>query len=221
MPVTALLSPSNVHAEAAMIVNDLSRQPAPASAPPALDASRSVTLVWYDVEALWPSGPDAVAEQLAGFFRGTPLTLAWRMGQLGVGSGDSGTEVPVVLLRADPSPGRARALGATRRGGAAPRAIWLFLDPLRATLGQPVRGALDAADARQLARPLARVIAHELVHALAPGHGHTTSGLLKHSFARRELLREPSPAELQHARRWLERREVVYTGSSRAEPERD
>jgi hypothetical protein len=186
-------------------------QPLVAVPPEPPGSSRRVTLVWYDIEALLPSGLDAVAGQVEAFFREARLALSWREGVLGVSARDSeGLEVPVVLLGADPAPGRRRALGATRDGGPAPRPLWIFLDPLWRTLGEKARrGAFSATDMERLARPLARVIAHELVHSLAPGHGHALSGLMRHSFTRSELLREASPVDLDLVRGWLESAEIV------------
>ena len=178
--------------------------PLVASPPEALGPARRVTLVWYDVEARFPSGLDAVSRRVTAFCGAAGLDLTWRKGELGVGVGESETrEVPITLLSADPAPGPRPALGATRAGGPAPRPVWIFLDPLWTTLGQePRRGALTAQDVSYLARPLARVIAHELVHSLGPGHEHASSGLMKRSFSKGDLLSEGNPGDLDLVLGW-------------------
>jgi hypothetical protein len=165
-----------------------------AEAPPA--NGPAVSLVWFDPQEALPAGFDAMQQEVESIFRGMGVHVTWTRGGLGTSFGEGKVpevpEIPVILLPGDPVKTRRerRVMGLVIRDQEPNRAIWLFLDNVRWTLGQSAsRGkALSNGEAGELGRALARVVAHEVVHAITPDEPHAQAGLMHHSMNRAFLV---------------------------------
>lgn len=180
-----------------------------------------VRLAWFDPLRALPGGFEAASREVTRIFRGLGVDVSWRLGRPGeereIVSPD---EVPVILLREDPS-GRAAGpgvLGLVRRRQAPPRGAWVFVSEVELLLCPPsLRGELDGARQRRLL-PLAvaRVVAHEVVHAIVPEEPHSGDGLMQSTLDRASLVGQRAPVDARCARALLN--ELV---ASRTEPSAD
>ena len=146
-------------------------------------------LAWFDVHGAAPFAYDSVTGEVARLLQGLGAQVAWRQAEAGGASGADETQV--ILLASPPSsPSLSpRTMGATPKDRSI-KAIWVFVPNVAWTLGMPARPELwSQRQRRELARALGRVITHELVHALAPDHPHST-GLMNSTLGRDALLRE-------------------------------
>lgn len=145
-----------------------------------------LALVFYDPQGSLPRGFEGFAAEVQAIFRSLGVEASWRVG--GTYGGSPIPEVPVILLARDPVKGRsgARVMGLVLRDQAPQRAVWLFMDAVRSSLGY--RPGEDGGDVGSVARALARVAAHEIVHAVAPDEPHAAEGLMRHSLDKRFLL---------------------------------
>jgi hypothetical protein len=169
-----------------------------------------VSLFWFDPTRLLPDGFETVRQEVASIFRDIGVDVRWTIGGLGTtyGGGD-GPEVPVILLPRDPAPARQgqRIMGLVIRNQEPNRAVWVFADTVRWTLGFDVRGRREPGplDAQETALAVARVVAHEVVHALAPDEPHSRRGLMSHSLNRQFLLGHRAAVEPRCAAAFLSR----------------
>lgn len=208
----ALMAAAGAAAERRDIEADLSPArslAAPPSAAPAAVGPR-VALLWFDPRESLPGGFETVREEVVSIFRGIGVDVRWTLGGLGTVFGDSDVpEIPVILLPEDPAPSRAdrRIMGLVIRNQAPSRAVWVFLDSVRWTLGHDLRRRSKAAsgEIHEAALAVARVVAHEVVHAIAPEEPHARGGLMSHSLNRRFLLGQRAPVDPQCAAAFLTR----------------
>jgi hypothetical protein len=169
-----------------------------APAHPGEDLARpaDLALVWFDPSGALPHGFEALSGEVQRIFRGLGVEASWRVG--GVYGGSEIPEVPVILLPRDPARRRQgqRIMGLVMAEQEPQRAVWLFLESVRVTLGLPPRPRpLEPALEGPLARALARVAAHEVIHAIAPDAPHARDGLMRHSLDRRFLLGAKAPID--------------------------
>lgn len=145
-----------------------------------------LALVFYDPQGVLPRGFEGFAAEVQAIFRGLGVEASWRVG--GTYGGSAIPEVPLILLARDPVEGRrgTRIMGLVMRDQTPQRAVWLFLNAVRFSLGYPQGEA--GGDVGSVARALARVAAHEIVHAVAPDEPHAADGLMRHSLDKRFLL---------------------------------
>jgi hypothetical protein len=145
-----------------------------------------LSLVWYDPSGALADGFPALADEARSIFRSLGVEASWRVG--GAYGGAAIPEVPVILLVHDPMKRRRpeRVLGLVVPDQEPQRAVWVFLENLRLTLGSPA--SLDPRGVDALGRALGRVVAHEVVHAIAPDAPHAGDGLMRHALSRNFLL---------------------------------
>jgi hypothetical protein len=126
------------------------------------------------------------------------VSLLGRMGIRGtVREGDArsvsaGSEITVVILPRR-SPGARldhRVMGATHRVREGVRAIWVYAEPIGATLGLDLARQHEwpRPDRREFGIALGRVVLHELVHAITPDRPHVKGGLMAERMGRPLLL---------------------------------
>ena len=149
----------------------------------------AVSLFWFDPREALPAGHDAMQREVESIFRAMGVRVTWTRGGLGTMYGERKVpEIPVILLPRDPAGTRRdrRVMGLVIRDQEPRRAVWLFLDNVRWTLGQNtgLGKGLSKREAGELGRALARVVAHEVVHAIAPDEPHAHDGLMRHSLNR-------------------------------------
>lgn len=146
-----------------------------------------LSLVWYDPSSDLEDAFPALADEVRSIFRGLGVEASWRIG--GTFGGAAMPEVPVILLRKDPMGHRRseRVLGLVIPDQEPQRAVWVFLESVRLTLGLG-RGPLAPTQADALGRALGRVVAHEVIHAIAPDAPHTGDGLMRHALSKDFLL---------------------------------
>lgn len=177
--------------------------------------ARSVTLRLVDVDqCLSPAEFVSMSDEVTALFRALGLDVAWSRDDPGIGFDTSeGVEVPVILLRRPPpnqSPGN--ILGLVAHVDTPPSPIWIFTGNIRWALGQTGRAPSEA-DGRELAAAIGHVVAHELVHALAPRHPHSTSGLMGPTLNRQSLLTERTTLDKGWARSLHEGLAALWGGA--------
>ncbi len=129
---------------------------------------------------------------------------------------DEGVVVPVIARRRQPRGlSRDRIMGLVLRDHALPSPVWVFVDNVGSTLGR--RGA--APDGRELGVAVGRVVAHEVIHALAPGHPHSRTGLMAGMLGRAALL-GPRPLPEPSCARWVAQG-LAILGARRSTVEQD
>jgi len=202
----------------------------PGNPPP---AGPLVQILWFDPSRALPEGLDLVRPEVDGIFHGIGVELRWTLGGLGTVYGESDVpEVPVILLPDDPDRSRRerRVMGLVMRNQEPTRAIWVFTNAVRWTLGHDPRAADTPTEAEreELALAVARVVAHEVVHAIAPDEPHSRKGLMSHRLNRGFLLGRGAPVDTQCAAAFLSRlaallarRDATPTASLRAAPFRE
>jgi hypothetical protein len=178
----------------------------PGSRPGTDPRPADLTLVFFDPAGVLRTGFEPLAEEVRSIFRGLGVEVSWRAD----GSyGESPIpEVPVILLERRPGrrPGPERIMGLVMRDQQPQRAVWLFAENVRFTLGRPGRpGPPDPELDLSLARALARVAAHEIVHAMAPDEPHASEGLMRHALGKKFLLGAQAPIDARCARTFLAR----------------
>jgi hypothetical protein len=142
-----------------------------------------IRLVWFDPVNCLPAGFLVVAEEVRAIFRNLGTTIAWRVGG-NYGEGPI-PEIPIILLAEEPGlKGRSGpVMGLVRLTADPVRAVWVFLNPIRAGLGEE-----PSFSGPSLARAVARIVAHEVVHAVVPDEPHASKGLMRHALGRKFLL---------------------------------
>ena len=188
-------------------------------APMPTSSTGDVRLVWFDPMALFPDGVGRVGDEVTRLFRGLGVRVRWESGADGAVLGDGeGVEIPLILLPSDPMPGRAsrRVMGLVPKSSPGLRAVWVFLDNVRWTLGHHPRArTMSAREGEEVGLALARVVAHEVVHAVAPDAPHTEGGLMHHSLDRGFLLGAQAPVDPRCTQAFLRKlaESVVPAGS--------
>jgi hypothetical protein len=166
----------------------------PGRIPAAPGPARSSALVLVLFDSLpTPVVPFPIlAREVEAIFREIGVEVTWRQGGPGKGCEDGPVpELPVIVLPADPRPGREgeHAMGLVIRDQQPRHAIWVFLSGVRWALGQPsLPGFADARRLQEIGLAVARVVAHEVVHAIAPEQPHTRGGLMNPALNRAFLL---------------------------------
>jgi hypothetical protein len=172
----------------------------------ALPRPADLHLVWFDPTNSLAEGFEIVAADVQSIFRGLGVESTWRVGG---GYGEApGPEVPVILLARDPLARRVpqRVLGLVLRDQEPQRAVWLFLENVRFTLGHSGKKRRpEARRAAQLARAVARVAAHEIIHAIAPDEPHAETGLMRHALDRHFLTAERASIDARCAASFVTR----------------
>ncbi len=166
-----------------------------ASGVPSADLPRrapGLTLYFFDVHNQLDGQFCELAAETSAIFREMGVELTWRQGGLGTTYGNSGApEIPIIVLDTPPKgvANGANVLGLVPRNTAGSKAIWIFVDNLRSTLGS----TLDTP--RGLGLAAGRVVAHEVVHTLAPDLPHTKDGLMRHALSRTALTEPVRPLQ--------------------------
>ena len=147
-----------------------------------------LNLVWYDPSLTLPSGFLLVSQEVERIFDRLGVRVAWRVGGT-YGEGEI-PEIPIIALPKDPRRARQadRIMGLVVRNQEPGRAVWVFLEAIRATIEEPLASEVDPEATRATARAVARVVAHEVVHAVAPDEPHAFQGLMRHALDRGFLL---------------------------------
>lgn len=149
---------------------------------------RRLTVVFVDVErALSPLAAASLRDETVRSLRAAGVELEWLRAE--AEQTFDGTTYKLLLLRRAPAGLRERcAMGSVISGVDAPRAAWLYLDSVLATLRMPAQPErLGLRQARDLGLALGKVAAHELVHAVAPELPHTRAGLMAAQMGRTML----------------------------------
>jgi hypothetical protein len=152
--------------------------------------THQLSIAWFDPTNAVGDMGEAIGAELRSLFRRLSTDIEWRRVEAGEVI-PAEADIPVILLREDPSRERRdrRIMGLVPKTNDAP-SIWVFVGPVRRTLGLPSQSsARDAAEG--LARAVGRVVAHEILHVIAPEVPHARLGLMHHSLNRAVLL---SPA---------------------------
>jgi len=142
------------------------------------DGRAGLHLVWFDVSRAAPGAFDAASAEVSSLMDKAGIPVNWRRARSG---NLFAHELGVIVL--DVRPPRVGlggdVLGATRRTAGAPRAVWIYLPNILATLRRHLGGRPLAllGDRHVVGRALGRVVVHELVHVLAPDVAHG-SGLM-------------------------------------------
>jgi hypothetical protein len=161
--------------------------PAPVS-PHASGAPLTIDVVWDDPTSAVLVPSTWVGEEVREQFDALGVRVRWRHTK--PQEGEPAEVCWVIVLGSNPLEyARSRGtMGFTQRDSVS-RSVWLLLAAVDRAIGLPVRPAtpLSILQRRDLARALGRVAAHELVHVLAPGHAHASSGLMQARLNRRVL----------------------------------
>lgn len=180
-----------------------------AGAPPAssledLPRPADLSLIWYDPSGALQEGLPALAAEVRSIFRGLGVEVSWRVG--GMYGSAATPEVPVILLARDPVDHRrpARVLGLVMPAQEPMRAVWVFHESLRLTLGLD-QGLLAPREGDAFGRALGRVVAHEVIHAVAPLAPHAGAGLMRHALSRSFLLGTEASVDARCAAAFLTR----------------
>lgn len=168
----------------------------PVGAEPAPAPLRRLTVVFVDVErALPPLATSNLRDEAVRSLRGAGVELEWLRAE--AGQSFDGTTYKLLLVRRAPAGLRQRcAMGSVISRPDAPRAAWLYLDSVLATLrllADPER--LGLVQARDLGMALGKVAAHELVHAVAPELPHARGGLMAAQMGRTMLTSSSLPID--------------------------
>jgi len=177
--------------------------------PAGLSLALSLSLVWVDVHgAAAPVRAEAMAET-ASILGAAGLDVEWRTSDGGERAPQA-DEIQVVLLDSPPGTLGPDVMGSAPPTARGPRAVWVFLSGVRATLGFDPGGsrALRPAEIESLGRAAGRVIVHEIVHVTAPDRPHSEAGLMAPRLGRAVLV-QPR-LELETALR-----DVLHTAARR------
>jgi hypothetical protein len=143
-----------------------------------------VHLVWTDPQEALRFSPRQVAAELERPLADMGLRMSWSAVAPDAVSGP--TDVRIVLLATERSQQGRLVLGVTDPGP--PPVVWLMLGSIRRALGLDPAASPTSAEVRPLSRAMSRVIVHELVHAVAPQHPHSSAGLMSLRVSRATLL---------------------------------
>lgn len=168
----------------------------PAGAEPAPAPQRRLTVIFVDVErALPPLAAASLRDEAVRSLRRAGVELDWLRAE--VDQAFDGTTYKLLLVRRAPAGLRQRcAMGSVISGPEAPRAAWLYLDSVLATLRLPAPPErLGLAQARDLGLALGKVAAHELVHVVAPELPHARGGLMAAQMGRTMLTSTALPID--------------------------
>ena len=182
----------------------------------ALPRPADLALVFFDPTSALPQGLDGLATEVQAVFRGLGVEASWRVG--GTFGESEMPEVPVILLPRDPLVSRRGVMGLVIRDQQPLRAVWVFRDAVRDTLG--ARPEDRGAAGPLLDRALARVAAHEVVHAVAPDAPHAPKGLMRHALSRQFLTGAKAPIDSRCAASFVARLSLEWQhrlGRRRAE----
>jgi hypothetical protein len=169
-------------------------EPSPAlpAVPDAAAPPSALRLLWFDPKDVFPPAFDIASREVRRIFRDVGVDIRFERGNPGVIFDDGTTlDIPVILLGQDPMRSRAprKVMGLVPRPSDGARVVWVFLSPVRLTLGYDPRSPrVTPRQANELGLALARVVAHEVVHAIAPEEPHAASGLMHQSMDRSFLL---------------------------------
>jgi len=149
-----------------------------------------LTAVWYDVTRYFSDGGEDAAEELRRRFCDIGVNTGWRRAAPGDTYGRRGRlEIPVVILRSHPLQSRASGpiMGEVPEvwTNPGPRPVRVYVDGIRDALGLDRPGGVGDVLVRVA---VGRVATHEMVHALAPGEGHSARGLMGSSMGRNALV---------------------------------
>jgi hypothetical protein len=153
-----------------------------------------LTLYLFDVRRRLDASLESLATETSAIFRDMGIEVSWRQGGLGTVYGDGeGRELPVIVLDELPGEHAELVMGLVLKASQ-PRAVWIYVETIKRTLGMTRYTAPHGSAARSLGVATGRVVAHEVVHALAPDLGHTAGGLMRHSLTRADLTSGARPA---------------------------
>lgn len=140
-------------------------------------ALATLTLVLTDVQRL-PLDRSVLQAATEAALAGSGVEVAWDAQAPGESREARGDEARVILTSWHPARRRGeRVLGAVFRERGPSRAVWIYVEDVRAVLQG---GAVTprASDVHELSAAVGRVLAHEVVHILAPQHPHASDGLM-------------------------------------------
>jgi hypothetical protein len=177
-------------------------------------ARPELILLWSDPQRCVPEDVmDHLHRETAALFEGWGVRLT---SSEGLDSRDR-HDVRIVFLDQARLDGRGKGiLGETHLKPLEFPVVWILVPNVRGMLDHTEWGGVPGV----LARALARVTAHEILHALAPGLGHASHGLMRPALGARDLAWGSVPVTDAFRRALLEslRRQPVASGAVLGRP---
>ncbi len=157
-----------------------------AESPTCTEPLGSLNLLWFDPDELFRGGFRNVASEVENFFQKIGVKAVWNSA---AGVEEDGQVVVLVILIPHPPSGwrlRDDVVGAAPGVGGPRRFAYVFPPRIMRALGREF--STDEADLvapnAELVKSTSRITIHEIIHAVAPTHRHSSGGLMKASQGR-------------------------------------